>query len=77
METDYSRDSSVSHPVKVADHYYLRKDYFKQVMWPLMLNSALSNQGKYVYSDLSMYFMKEMVERQSGKPMETYDGSVL
>jgi CubicO group peptidase (beta-lactamase class C family) len=41
-------------------------------MWPLMLNSALSNQGKYVYSDLSMYFMKDMVERQSGKSMESY-----
>ena len=72
LETDYSRDSSETHPVKVADNYYLRKDYFKQVMWPLMLNSALSNQGKYVYSDLSMYFMKDMVERQSGKAMESY-----
>ncbi|WP_305660614.1 serine hydrolase [Daejeonella sp.] len=71
-DTDYSRDSSGIHPLKVADNYYLRKDYFKQVMWPLMLNSSLSNQGKYVYSDLSMYFMKDMVERQSEKPMETY-----
>lgn len=72
LETDYSRDSTEAYPVKVADNYYLRKDYFKQVMWPLMLNSTLSNQGKYVYSDLSMYFMKDMVERQSGKAMETY-----
>jgi len=72
LETDYSRDSTEAYPVKVADNYYLRKDYFKQVMWPLMLNSTLSNQGKYVYSDLSMYFMKDMVERQSGKPLETY-----
>ena len=71
-ESDYSRDSSEVHPVKVADSYYLRKDYFKQVMWPLMLNSTLSNQGKYVYSDLSMYFMKDIVERQSGRPMESY-----
>ncbi len=72
LETDYSRDSTEAYPVKVADNYYLRKDYFKQVMWPLMLNSTLSNQGKYVYSDLSMYFMKDMVERQSGKAMETF-----
>ncbi len=71
-ETDHSRDSSGVYPVKVADNYYLRKDYFKQVMWPLMLNSTLSNQGKYVYSDLSMYFMKDMVERQSGMPMGSY-----
>ena len=37
-----------------------------------MLNSTLANRGKYVYSDLSMYFMKEMVERQSGERMENY-----
>ncbi len=70
--TDYSRDSSAAYPTKVADNYYIRKDYFKTVMWPQMLNSALANRGKYVYSDLSMYFMKEMVERQSGKHLEKY-----
>ena len=70
--TDYSPDSSSIFPVKVADNFYLRKDYFKQIMWPLMLNSTLSNQGKYVYSDLSMYFMKDIVERQSGLPIESY-----
>lgn len=69
---DYSRDSSASYPTKVADKYYIRKDYFKTVMWPQMLNSSLANRGKYVYSDLSMYFMKEMVERQSGTHLEKY-----
>lgn len=71
-ENDYRRDSSALYPTKVADNYYIRKDYFKEVMWPMMLNSAISNQGKYVYSDLSMYFMKEIVERQSGRPMSDY-----
>lgn len=37
-----------------------------------MLNSGLANRGKYVYSDLSMYFMKEIVERQSGEHLENY-----
>lgn len=37
-----------------------------------MINSSLANRGKYVYSDLSMYFMKEMVERQSETPLEKY-----
>lgn len=70
--SDHSRDSSASYPTKVADKYYLRKDYFKSVMWPQMLNSTLANRGKYVYSDLSMYFMKEMVERQSETHLEKY-----
>lgn len=72
VESDYSRDSTAAFPTKVADNYFIRKGYFAQVMWPQMLNSTLANRGKYVYSDLSMYFMKEMVERQSGKLMENY-----
>lgn len=70
--TDYSRDSSAAYPVKAADNFYMRKGYFEQVMWPQMLNSAVRTRGKYVYSDLSMYFMKEMVERQSGERLENY-----
>lgn len=72
VESDYNRDSTAAFPTKVADNYFIRKGYFAQVMWPQMLNSTLANRGKYVYSDLSMYFMKEMVERQSGKLMENY-----
>jgi CubicO group peptidase (beta-lactamase class C family) len=72
LETDYSRDSTAAYPTKAADNFYMRKSYFAEVMWPQMLNSNLDNRGKYIYSDLSMYFMKEMVERQSGKPIENY-----
>lgn len=71
-DAEHSGDSSTAFPTKVADNYFLRKGYFEQVMWPEMLNSKLANQGMYVYSDLSMYFMKEIVERQSGKHLEDY-----
>ena len=70
--TDYSRDSSAAYPVKAADNYFMRKGYFESVMWPQMLNSPLQSRGKYVYSDLSMYFMKEIVERLSGRHLENY-----
>ena len=69
---DHSRDSSAAYPVKVADNYFMRKGYFESVMWPQMLNSPLQSRGKYVYSDLSMYFMKEIVERLSGRHLENY-----
>lgn len=72
VPSDYSRDSSAAYPTKVADNYFIRKGYFEEVMWPQMLNSPLANRGKYVYSDLSMYFMKEIVERQSGEHLENY-----
>lgn len=69
---DYSRDSSVAYPTKVADNYYIRKNYFKDVMWPKMLSSPIKTRGTYVYSDISMYVMKEITERISGLPLDQY-----
>lgn len=70
--SDYSRDSSAAFPTKVADNYYIRKNYFKDVMWPKMLTSPIKTRGKYVYSDISMYVMKDIVERLSGLPLNQY-----
>ncbi|RYE32912.1 MAG: beta-N-acetylglucosaminidase, partial [Sphingobacteriaceae bacterium] len=67
-----STDSSAAFPTKVADHFYLKKDYFKDVIWPDMLKSPLRTRGKYVYSDLSMYFMKEIVETISATPLNVF-----
>jgi len=65
---DYSVDSSENFPTKVNEAYYLRKDYFKNVMWPLMLNSPLRTRGQYVYSDLSMVFMQQILETVTQTP---------
>jgi CubicO group peptidase (beta-lactamase class C family) len=70
--SDHSRDSSVFFPVKVADNYYVRRNYYQDVMWPKMLRSPLPTRGKYVYSDISMYVMKEIVEHQAQKPLDKY-----
>lgn len=69
---DYSRDSSAAYPTKVADFYYIKKGFFKDFMWPKMLNSPIQTRGKYVYSDISMYVMKEISERLSGIPLDSY-----
>ncbi|MEO5912076.1 MAG: serine hydrolase, partial [Pelobium sp.] len=70
--SDFSRDSTEDFNVKVADSFYMKKSYFKDVMWKQMLESPLKTRGKYVYSDLSMYFMKEIVETITKEPLETY-----
>jgi CubicO group peptidase (beta-lactamase class C family) len=70
--TDFSRDSSDAYPTRVADHYFMRKNYFTEVMWPQMLNSPLRTRGQYVYSDLSMYFMREIVETIAAQPLNIY-----
>ena len=69
---DYSRDSSAAYPTKVADQYYIMKGFFKDFMWPKMLNSPIRTRGKYVYSDISMYVMKDIVEHISEEPLNQY-----
>ena len=69
---DFSRDSSAAYPTKVADNYYIKKDFFKDFMWPKMLNSPIKTRGQYVYSDISMYVMKDIVEHISEEPLNQY-----
>ncbi|TCC94374.1 beta-N-acetylglucosaminidase [Pedobacter frigiditerrae] len=71
-EGDYSRDSSAAYPTKVADRYYIKKGFFSDFMWPKMLNSPIKTRGSYVYSDISMYVMQDIVEHISQKPEEQY-----
>jgi CubicO group peptidase (beta-lactamase class C family) len=70
--TDISIDSSAAYPTKVSEHFYLRKNYFRDVMWADMLNSPLRTRGQYVYSDLSMCFMKEIDETITATPLNEY-----
>ncbi|WP_316797501.1 serine hydrolase domain-containing protein [Pedobacter agri] len=69
---DYSVDSTAAFPTKVADGYYIKKDFFKDFMWPKMLNSPIKTRGQYVYSDISMYVMKDIVEHISEEPLNQY-----
>jgi CubicO group peptidase (beta-lactamase class C family) len=70
--TDISTDSSAVYCTKVALHFYLRKNYFRDVMWADMLNSPLNTRGQYIYSDLSMCFMKEINESITATPLNDY-----
>jgi CubicO group peptidase (beta-lactamase class C family) len=69
---DHSSDSSKAYPVKVADGYYFKPGYFRQMFWPAFLKAPLKNRGSYLYTDMNMYVMKEIVEWQSGKPIHEY-----
>lgn len=71
-EGDYSRDSSANYPTKVADNYYIKKGFFNDFMWPKMLNSPIKTKGSYVYSDISMYVMQDIVEHLSEMPEDQY-----
>lgn len=69
---DHSADSSALFSVKLADHYFLRNTYYHDVMWQKMLNTPLPTRGEYVYSDISMYMMKEIIEHQTQESLDKY-----
>lgn len=74
---DLQRFPSKDHQVQVADSAYLRNNYYRDIMWPAMLQSAVKPSGDYVYSDISMYVMKEVAEHETSKPMEDYVQEIL
>jgi CubicO group peptidase (beta-lactamase class C family) len=69
---DHSADSSRAYPVKVTDGYYFKSGYFREMFWPTFLKAPLKNRGTYLYTDMNMYVMKEIVEWQSGTPIDKY-----
>ncbi len=69
---DMSTDSSAAYPVKVADGYFLRANYFENVMWPVTLSTVGGTRGKFVYSDVSMYMLKEVVEQVTHRRLNEY-----
>jgi CubicO group peptidase (beta-lactamase class C family) len=71
-EGDYSRDSTAAFPTKVADGYYIKRGFFNEFMWPKMLNSPIKTRGSYVYSDISMYVMQDIIEHLAEQPEDQY-----
>ncbi len=70
--SDFSRVYSEVFQVQVADSFFIRKSYYKDVMLSQMLKSGLKTPGRYEYSDLSMYFMKEIIENISEETLPAY-----
>ncbi|HEY1010773.1 MAG: serine hydrolase domain-containing protein [Daejeonella sp.] len=69
---EMSKDSSAAYPIKVADGYFLRANYFEEVMWPVTLRSHGGTRGKFVYSDVGMYMLKEVVEQTTRRRLDEY-----
>lgn len=69
---DMSAVQSDQYPTEVADNYFIRANYYNEVMWPQMLADKALTRGKFVYSDLSMYYMKEIVEKVAAEKLNDY-----
>ncbi len=67
----YSLVSDPQHTVKVANSLYLRDDYI-QVIYDSIVSSRLLKKKEYVYSDLGLYLLKQIIENQTKKPLNQF-----
>jgi CubicO group peptidase (beta-lactamase class C family) len=57
--------------IPVADSLYMRADW-RDTMYKRMADSKLEAPGKYIYSDNDFIFLGLIVEKLSGKSLDTY-----
>jgi beta-N-acetylhexosaminidase len=66
----YRSDSSTYYPYRVAKNVYINKDY-PDIIYQRILRGPIKKK-EYKYSDLGYYFMKKIIEKQSGELLEDY-----
>jgi CubicO group peptidase (beta-lactamase class C family) len=67
----YKTAADSAHQLKVANDIYLQTSY-PDSMWKRILNTPLSNDKSYKYSDLTFYFIQKIVERVSGQSLDQF-----
>lgn len=67
----YSRVPGLEYPYQVADSLYIHKNY-RDTIRKRILESPLGEHGKYVYSDLGYYMLKEVIENQVNQPLDLW-----
>ena len=67
----YSKQRRPGFSTPVAASLFL-KDEFKDSLWAQLLNSPLRANDDYRYSDVGFYFVKKIVENQSGLAFEKF-----
>ncbi len=68
----FSTKKSNRYPVRVAENLYIHRSYYSNKMWKEILNSEVKKPADYVYSDLSFYFLKEIVEEITQQKIDDY-----
>ncbi len=66
----YATEKSDSFSVQVAENVWIRTGY-ENTMYAEILSSTLGPK-RYKYSDVGYYFIKKIVEKQTGKPFAEY-----
>ncbi len=67
----YAFKCDSGHTLRVAKNLYLADDY-KSVIYDTITASRLLKKKEYVYSDLGLFYIKEIIENISGKALDQY-----
>lgn len=67
----YNQSSIPGFTTQVADNIFMRDDY-RDSIWLQIINTPLKEKKKYVYSDLTMYIARRIVENLSGSTLDQY-----
>lgn len=67
----YSKKQTEDYPTQVAKNLYIQKG-FNDSIYRRIIASKLNTPGKYVYSDIGYYFMKQIIEEQTKLPLNKY-----
>ncbi len=61
LNENFSTQKDDEHTLQVAKDLFMNPEYMKKV-WETIYKSDIKTPGKYVYSDLDLYFMKRICE---------------
>lgn len=67
----YKETAEKGFTIPVAANLFMKNTYI-DTMWKEILESPLTNLGRYVYSDLDFYFLQRVVEKVSGEGLSDY-----
>lgn len=67
----YAKFPDATHNTYVGNGLYML-DSYKQHIFKVIYESEIGVKGKYLYSDLGMILMKELIERVTGEPLDSY-----
>ena len=67
----FKKKKTKGYTTHVAKDMFLRDDW-PDTMWQRIIDSPLRPKKEYKYSDLAFYISREIIERQSGMPLELY-----
>lgn len=76
QDTIYCSEQNDLYQTRVADHIYLNK-FYKDTIYHIFDRSPIQNRGKYLYSDLGFIYMQRVIERITGKSLDSLVDSMF